>query len=571
VTNASAEAAPLLSSAVLTGAKSPILLGHAFIIVILLGGLILEAIASAFPINPARAVLKLVSGTLTSASVLIALFASLIQGRRACGSSITSVGVAGVIGSLLAIAHFASMTASVYADSPCNWCTAVFFAQPRPILYVVYGSFFVIMTSFLWSKQASAVLAGFAAVCNLLVAVFSALANERVDLGLCGLQAVSLIYYLGAAFLLIRVTRVDALVRLAFAEQEHLAAQEEQVEETSRRAASDAAATSINGLVKSGKLKMVEPDELEMGELIGSGGFGEVYNAQYRGSRVAVKRLLASARGDAFTEFLKEVGVLARLKHPNIVRLVGVSFGGAEQLLILELCSRGSLYDILKKASPADMPFRLIHSIGLDAARAMHYLHTTFDRPILHRDLKSQNVLLTESLSAKVCDFGFSRMSVTKTMSRIGTVQWVAPEVLRGERYTFKADVWSYGVVLWELVSRESPYRGQASLRVASNVAFGAWRLRCPSYTPHDLAELTRACWRDPQLRPTFQEIVDHLEASDPSKWELESSELRARRQKQREKKKKRPVPQTILPDQEQGTDKPVDTVEGGGGEGSIN
>ena len=117
------------------------------------------------------------------------------------------------------------------------------------------------------------------------------------------------------------------------------------------------------------------------------------------------------------------------------------------------------------------LPWKLTLQIMRDTAAGMEYLH--LHQPIIiHRDLKSQNLLLDKSWTTKVADFGISRVKgMTATMTRIGTPQWMAPEVLREEKYSEKADIWSYGVVLWELVTLRPPFDGVSPLAVIYNVA----------------------------------------------------------------------------------------------------
>jgi serine/threonine protein kinase len=188
-------------------------------------------------------------------------------------------------------------------------------------------------------------------------------------------------------------------------------------------------------------LRVFELHELEFGKLLGSGGFGEVYKGKLGEEPVAIKKLMASSRGDALHEFVKEVDVLGKLHHRNVIQLRGVVIGKDAQYLVLEFAALGSVFDFIHKRDAQgrrrSLGWSLAWRIALDAARGMSYLHS-FDPPLLHRDLKSQNLLLTDKFRTKLCDFGLSRVkSMTKTMSRIGTVQWVAPEVLREERYCF--------------------------------------------------------------------------------------------------------------------------------------
>jgi len=143
------------------------------------------------------------------------------------------------------------------------------------------------------------------------------------------------------------------------------------------------------------------------------------------------------------------------------------------------------------------------------------YLHGRTP-PIIHRDLKSANLLLDSSLSSvKVCDFGLSRCKeATAAMTAIGTCQWSAPEVLRRDAYSEKADVWSFGVIIWELCALELPFVDLPAIRVAAGVAFQGLRLVLPAGSPPELATIMDQCFNDePQRRPSFAEIEKQLSA----------------------------------------------------------
>ena len=147
---------------------------------------------------------------------------------------------------------------------------------------------------------------------------------------------------------------------------------------------------------------------------------------------------------------------MQRLRHPNIVLLIGTSKQANHLLIITELCERGSLHDLYSQEpcpSTIEDHLQFVMRIGLDVARGMAYLHGR--RPIvLHRDLKSPNCLVTESLVTKVGDFGMSRvMDTSKTMTGCGTPLWAAPELLMGKRAGPGTDVYAYAVILWEILA----------------------------------------------------------------------------------------------------------------------
>lgn len=202
--------------------------------------------------------------------------------------------------------------------------------------------------------------------------------------------------------------------------------------------------------------------------------------------------------------------MLLQLRHPNVVQFYGVSFANDDCYLVTEYCERGSLFDFLQDKKNA-LPHHLQLRMGADAARGLDFLHS---RNTIHRDMKSGNLLVTDSLRIKICDFGISRhANAANTMTAsLGTVPWTAPEMLRGERYSKKVDCYSLGVCLWELTTRRIPYEGVQSVRIITSVINGM-RPQIPKTTPASLAQLIALCWHTkPSLRPSAADIVTALE-----------------------------------------------------------
>ncbi|MBA0593748.1 hypothetical protein Gorai_010680, partial [Gossypium raimondii] len=144
----------------------------------------------------------------------------------------------------------------------------------------------------------------------------------------------------------------------------------------------------------------------------------------------------------------------------------------------------------------------------------MNYLHNCTPM-IVHRDLKSPNLLVDRNWVVKVCDFGLSRMkhsTYLSSMSTAGTAEWMAPEVLRNEPSDEKCDVYSFGVILWELSTLQQPWKGMNPMQVVGAVGFQHRRLDIPDDIDPAIAEIIRKCWHtDPKLRPTFAEIMAAL------------------------------------------------------------
>ncbi|POM59167.1 TKL/DRK protein kinase, partial [Phytophthora palmivora] len=191
-------------------------------------------------------------------------------------------------------------------------------------------------------------------------------------------------------------------------------------------------------------------EKIEVGELISQGGYGEVYKGTFNGLTVAVKKMIPANRKSVshVNNFLTEIKLMASLDHPCIVQLVEFMDGGDLRALLAS-------YD--KKHNPVGFDDSKV-KIALHVAHALTYLHS-LNPVVIHRDLKSRNILLTVDLDAKLTDFGVSRERVDHTMTAgVGTSLWMAPEVLMGERYDDKADVFSFGVVLSELDLQVLPY-----------------------------------------------------------------------------------------------------------------
>ncbi|KAB2071930.1 hypothetical protein ES319_A08G256600v1 [Gossypium barbadense] len=197
---------------------------------------------------------------------------------------------------------------------------------------------------------------------------------------------------------------------------------------------------------------------------IGEGGFGTVYRAQLdSGQVVAVKRAKKEHFENLQTEFSSEVELLSKIDHRNLVRLLGYVDKGNERLIITEYVPNGTLRDHLDGQRGKILDFNQRLEIAIDVAHGLTYLHLYAEKQIIHRDVKSSNILLTESMRAKVADFGFARLGPmdsdqTHISTKVkGTVGYLDPEYMKTYQLTTKSDVYSFGILLIEILSGRRP------------------------------------------------------------------------------------------------------------------
>ncbi|XP_077128791.1 mitogen-activated protein kinase kinase kinase 20 isoform X1 [Ranitomeya variabilis] len=249
-------------------------------------------------------------------------------------------------------------------------------------------------------------------------------------------------------------------------------------------------------------------NDLQFYESCGGGSFGSVYRAKWlsQDKEVAVKKLL---------KIEKEAEILSMLSHRNIIQFYGAVLEPPNYCIVTEYAGGGSLYDYINSNRSEDMDMEHIMAWATDVAKGMHYLHMEAPIRVIHRDLKSRNVVITMDGVLKICDFGASRFhSHTTHMSLVGTFPWMAPEVIQSLPVSETCDTYSYGVVLWEMLTREVPFKGLEGLQVAWLVVEKNERLTIPSSCPRSFAELMRLCWdAEAKKRPSFKQIISNLES----------------------------------------------------------
>lgn len=304
-------------------------------------------------------------------------------------------------------------------------------------------------------------------------------------------------------------------------------------------------------------LTIIDPQEIFLQRIIGEGTFGRVWSAKWRSASVAVKEFVfaqaavagkSSMQQEIVEEIIGEAGMMAILRHPNVLQLFGCSLTAQAIWIVSELCSLGSLRQVLDD-NERSLPVQVRINLALQVAEGMTYLHNQ-DPPIIHRDLKSHNIFVHETftdtieaddptkntidevggsrhtpwwkpqkmtthstLVAKIGDWGSARatLSGSRTMTHgVGTACWLAPEVIKHARSSKYSDVYGYGIILWELSTREEVYQGLETTQIIAKVANESLRPPVPQDCPWK--DVMVRCWAEnPQDRPEFSEIVVSL------------------------------------------------------------
>nr|GMD85553.1 serine/threonine-protein kinase STY8 [Ipomoea batatas] len=271
----------------------------------------------------------------------------------------------------------------------------------------------------------------------------------------------------------------------------------------------------------------VDPSELDFSNsvVIGKGSFGEIVKAYWRGTPVAIKRILPNLSDDRMViqDFRHEVNLLVKLRHPNVVQFLGAVTDKKPLMLITEYLRGGDLHQHLKEKGALSPSLAI--NFAMDIARGMAYLHTE-PNVIIHRDLKPRNVLLVSSSAEhlKVGDFGLSKLirvqnshDVYKMTGETGSYRYMAPEVFKHKKYDKKVDVFSFAMILYEMLEGDPPLSHYEAYEAAKHLAEGHRpAFRAKGFVP-ELKELVDQCWAmDINKRPSFIEILKRLEKTTP-------------------------------------------------------
>lgn len=270
---------------------------------------------------------------------------------------------------------------------------------------------------------------------------------------------------------------------------------------------------------------LINPKLLFVGPKIGEGAHGKVYEGKYLDQKVAVKILQPTENPEDHAKleagFAREVSMLARVQHRNLVRFVGACMEPV-MVIVTELMEGRSLKKFMLAQRPNLLDLRCSVKFALDIAQAMDCLHVN---GIIHRDLKPDNLLLTaDHKTLKLVDFGLAREETLAEMmtAETGTYRWMAPELYstvtlrHGEKkhYNHKVDVYSFAIVLWELLTNRMPFEGMSNLQAAYAAAFKNTRPTISKTLPADLVFILQSCWaEDPEVRPNFGQVVRMLTA----------------------------------------------------------
>ncbi|KAL6078326.1 Vascular endothelial growth factor receptor 3 [Balamuthia mandrillaris] len=267
----------------------------------------------------------------------------------------------------------------------------------------------------------------------------------------------------------------------------------------------------------------IQFSELTFGEEIGRGGFGVVMKGKWRGTPVAIKQILAK-HNDELEQMRSEMEIMQNLRpHGNVLLLLGVCEDDLHNhYVVTEFMAKGDLrHFLMSEEGEAMVNYQMMVQMAREIAVGMCHLHS---EGIIHRDLAARNLLLTEEFTIKISDFGLSRLKrdteteEQTTKSEVGPLKWMAPESISQQMYSQKSDVWSYGVVLWEIVNfGEEPYPHLSLVQAALAVVDQRATPEIPEDIPEVLQGIMKACWQyDPKDRPTMDDIVSML--SPPSK-----------------------------------------------------
>ncbi|KAL6728477.1 hypothetical protein Aduo_010248 [Ancylostoma duodenale] len=271
----------------------------------------------------------------------------------------------------------------------------------------------------------------------------------------------------------------------------------------------------------------IKREDIELGHQLGVGTFGAVFCGTWHyapGEQrvVALKKVFVLE---------KEAQILSKIRHRNIIHFYGICKSMSDFFIVTDYAENGSLFDYLHNDKIASIDFTTTLKWAEQIAQALHYLHFEATDTIIHRDLKSKNVVIDAKLVCKICDFGTSKDLTHSCTAPTwgGTAAWMSPEIIKqNEMLTTATDVWSYGVVLWEMLSKEVPYKEFTEYRIYTLITEKGVTLAIPENCPQKLKTLMEKCWKmNPKERLNMKEILGELHhISRNSETQKECSEF---------------------------------------------
>ncbi|EDR24116.1 serine-threonine protein kinase, putative [Entamoeba dispar SAW760] len=263
----------------------------------------------------------------------------------------------------------------------------------------------------------------------------------------------------------------------------------------------------------------ISTKEIVCDKIIGRGSFGDVWSASWKGQEIAVKLIpIERVEKKNIEEVTKEVKLMKSLRHPCVLQFFGSGMDNNFMLIAMELMQNGTVREILNNNCinlTIENKLRMLK----DTASGMFYLHHC-KPPILHRDLKTNNLLVNDNWCVKVSDFGLSTPLLGKEINPTnlcGTLAWIAPEILQNKPFGIKSDVYSFGIVMWEILTRKRPYSKLTPYQIMLNVSQKGSRPKIPKTVENNeitkkYIRLMERCWDElPESRPLFDEIIDIL------------------------------------------------------------
>ncbi|XP_077252216.1 mitogen activated protein kinase kinase kinase-like protein isoform X8 [Tasmannia lanceolata] len=254
----------------------------------------------------------------------------------------------------------------------------------------------------------------------------------------------------------------------------------------------------------------IDFSELTVGTRVGIGFFGEVFRGIWNGTDVAIKIFLEQdLTAENMEDFCNEISLLCRLRHPNVILFIGACTRPPHLSMITEYMEMGSLYYLIHTSGQKKkLSWRRRLKMLCDICRGLMCIHRM---KIVHRDLKSANCLVNKHWVVKICDFGLSRVMTEVPMrdtSSAGTPEWMAPELIRNEPFSEKCDIFSFGIIMWELCTLSRPWDGIPPMQIVYAVANEGMRLEIPE---GPLGKLISDCFAEPNERPSCEEILSRL------------------------------------------------------------